>query len=172
MPTYIRDGGVWKEVSGSSFTGPPGPPGPSVTGPPGPPGPSVTGPPGPPGPSVTGPPGPPGPASTVAGPPGPTGPPGSYTFSSGAQQVYSYTDIAGVVVFDQNFFDVFPPAGKSMGNLVAFIPSIHAIFFNGDVDDNDSLYCTWEVLGDRVRVRVFNTEQRQHPYANYLAIWS
>ena len=21
MPTYVRDGGVWKEVSGSSFTG-------------------------------------------------------------------------------------------------------------------------------------------------------
>jgi hypothetical protein len=59
MPTYVRDVGVWKEVSGG--TGPPGPPGPSVTGPTGPPGPSVTGPPGPPGPSVTGPPGPPGP---------------------------------------------------------------------------------------------------------------
>ena len=65
MPTYVRDSGVWKTVSGSSagIAGPPGPPGPSVTGPPGPPGPSVTGPPGPPGPSVTGPPGPPGPGS-------------------------------------------------------------------------------------------------------------
>jgi hypothetical protein len=67
---------------------------------------------------------------------------------------------------------VYPPAGKTMANLVAFIPSIHMIHFAGGVNGDDSLRCTYSYLSDRVRVYVQNTEQRSTPAANYLVIWS
>lgn len=97
-----------------------------------------------------------------------------YTFVTG-NTVYStsgFTNQVGSWNNGANFFDVFPPSGKSMGNLVAFIPSIAVIHYAGGVDGNDSLRCTWSNLGDRIRVYVQNTEQRSTPAANYLAIWS
>lgn len=96
-----------------------------------------------------------------------------YTFVSGAQYSTSgYTNQVGSFNYGANFFDVFPPAGKSMANIVAFIPSIHVIHYAGGVDGNDSIMNTYEYYGDRIRVRVQNTEQRSTPAANYLAIWS
>jgi microcystin-dependent protein len=71
-----------------------------------------------------------------------------------------------------NYFDVFPPAGKTMVDLIAFIPSIAVIWFAGVVDGNDEMRCTWSNLGDRIRVWVQNSEQRSTPAANWLAIWS
>jgi len=96
-----------------------------------------------------------------------------YTIVSGAQYSTSgYTNQVGSFNDGANFFDVFPPAGKSMANIVAFIPSIHVIHYAGGVDGNDSIRCTYSYLGDRIRVYVQNTEQRSTPAANYLAIWS
>lgn len=94
--------------------------------------------------------------------------------SNGAAWVV--TDIStGQLIFTNgvvpNGGDVFPPAGCTMSNLVAFVPSINAIFFNGDVDNNDSLYCYHTVQSDRVRITVYNSEQRATGYANYLAVW-
>ena len=89
----------------------------------------------------------------------------SYSIAGFTNQVGSFNDGA-------NYFDVYPPAGKSMGNLVAFIPSIHVIHYAGGVDGNDSIRCTYSYLGDRIRVYVQNTEQRSTPAANYLVIWS
>jgi len=97
-----------------------------------------------------------------------------YTFTYG-NTVYStagYTNQVGSWNNGANFFDVFPPSGKSMASLVAFIPSIAVIHYAGGVDGNDSLRCTWSDLGDRIRVYVQNTEQRSTPAANYMAIWS
>lgn len=97
-----------------------------------------------------------------------------YTFTYG-NTVYStsgYTNQVGSWNNGANFFDVFPPFGKSMGNLIAFIPSIAVIHYAGGVDGNDSMRCTWSYLADRIRVYVQNTEQRSTPAANYLAIWS
>jgi hypothetical protein len=97
-----------------------------------------------------------------------------YTFTYG-NTIYStagFTNQVGSWNNGANFFDVFPPAGKSMGNLIAFIPSIAVIHYAGGVDGNDSLRCTWSALGDRIRVYVQNTEQRSTPAANYMAIWS
>jgi hypothetical protein len=88
----------------------------------------------------------------------------SYSIAGFTNQVGSFNDGA-------NFFDVYPPAGKTMGNLIAFIPSIHVIHYAGGVDGNDSIRCTYSYLGDRIRVYVQNTEQRSTPAANYLAIW-
>jgi hypothetical protein len=96
-----------------------------------------------------------------------------YTIVSGAQYSTSgYTNQVGSFNDGANFFDVFPPAGKSMANIVAFIPSIHVIHYAGGVDGNDSIRCTYSYLGDRIRVYVQNTEQRSTPAANYLVIWS
>lgn len=96
-----------------------------------------------------------------------------YTFVSGASYSTSgYTNQVGSFNDGANFFDVFPPSGKSMGNLVAFIPSIHVVHYAGGVDGNDSIRCTYSYFGDRIRVYVQNTEQRSTPAANYLAIWS
>lgn len=96
-----------------------------------------------------------------------------YTIVSGASYSTSgYTNQVGSFNDGANFFDVFPPSGKNMSNIIAFIPSIHVIHFAGGVDGNDSFRCTYSYLGDRIRVYVQNTEQRSTPAANYLAIWS
>ena len=94
------------------------------------------------------------------------------TFISGQQYSTSgFTNQVAAFIDSANYFDVFPPAGKSMTHLVGFIPSIHVIHYAGGVDGNDSLRCTYSYLSDRIRVYVQNTEQRSTPAANYLAIW-
>jgi hypothetical protein len=100
--------------------------------------------------------------------------PGFYTMvtSGNAIQTYSYTNIVGGFSNDANYFDVLPPAGKTMNNLVAFLPSIAYIYFAGGVDANDALRCIASYQSDRIRVYVQNTEQRYFPSANYLAFWS
>ena len=89
----------------------------------------------------------------------------SYSIAGFTNQVGSFNDGA-------NYFDVYPPAGKTMANLVAFIPSIHVVHYAGGVDGNDSIRCTYSYLSNRIRVWVQNTEQRSTPAANYLVIWS
>ena len=96
-----------------------------------------------------------------------------YTFVSGAQYSTSgFTNQVGSFNNGANFFDVFPPVGKSMANIIGFIPSIHVIHYAGGVNGDDSMRCTYSYLSDRIRVYVQNTEQRSTPAANYLAIWS
>jgi hypothetical protein len=93
-------------------------------------------------------------------------------FTSGAQYSTSgFTNQVGSWNDGANYFDVFPPAGKTMSNLRAFIPSIHAIHFAGGVNGDDSMRCSYSYLSNRIRVYVQNTEQRSTPAANYLAIW-
>jgi len=93
-------------------------------------------------------------------------------FTSGnTLYAYGYTNIVGSWNNDYNWVDVFPPSGKTMSSLVAFIPSIAVIHYAGGVNGDDSMRCTWANLGDRVRIWVQNTEQRSTPAANYLAIW-
>lgn len=114
----------------------------------------------------------------IQGPAGPQGPRGltgaagaSYTFTYGQTQTVDFTNIVGGYD-NRNYFDVFPPAGKSMGNIIAFIPSIRTIHYAGGVNGDDSLRCEYNILSDRIRVWVQNTEQRWYPSANWLAIWS
>lgn len=99
--------------------------------------------------------------------------PTNYTITYGNTQ-YSqtgYSNTTSGFVNSANYFDVFPPAGKTMTDLAAFLPSIAVIHYAGGVDGNDSLRCTWSNLGDRIRVWVQNTEQRSTPAANWIAIW-
>lgn len=94
------------------------------------------------------------------------------TITRGASHTVSYTNLVGQWDTTRNYFDVFPPAGKTMANILGFIASIWYIGFAGNVDGNDALRCTYEYLGDRVRVYVQNTEQQAAPAASWLAIWS
>ncbi len=66
---------------------------------------------------------------------------------------------------------VYPPEGFTMDDLLAFIPSIRNIYFSGDVDSNDSLYCYWSKETTCVKVVCYNSEQRATPQVNWLAIW-
>ena len=70
-----------------------------------------------------------------------------------------------------NTFTVSPPSGFTMSDLAGFIPSIHAIYYSGDVDGNDSSYCTYSVGASYITVTVYSSEQRAATYANWLAIW-
>lgn len=91
-----------------------------------------------------------------------------------ATAVYSTSGFSsGIDLFDYsaNYFDVFPPAGKTMANFLGLISSTSIIAFAGDVNADDTLVCRWEQQADRVRVWAFDTEQRSLPAANYLAIW-
>ena len=94
------------------------------------------------------------------------------TYGNTVYSTSGYTNQVGSFNNSSNYFDVFPPSGKSMGNLVAFIPSIAVVHYAGGVDGNDSIRCTWQAQSDRIRVWVQNTEQRSTPAANYLAVWS
>ena len=97
----------------------------------------------------------------------------SYTFVYKDQQtVGSYTNQVGSFNNSHNFFDVYPPSGKTMSNLTAFIASIGRIHYAGGVDGNDSIRCEWDIRSDRIRVWVQGTEQRAKPKGNYLAVWS
>jgi len=93
------------------------------------------------------------------------------TYGNTQYSIAGYTNQVGSFNNGANFFDVYPPLGKTITQLVAFIPSIAVIHYAGGVDGNDSLRCTWSNLGDRIRVYVQNTEQRSTPAANWLAIW-
>jgi hypothetical protein len=94
------------------------------------------------------------------------------TFGNTIFSTSGFTNQVGSFNNNANFFDVFPPGGKTMSNFVAFIPSIAVIHYAGNVNADDSMRCTWANLGDRIRVWVQNTEQRSTPAANFLAIWS
>jgi hypothetical protein len=98
----------------------------------------------------------------------------AYTITYGTTSSTSgFTNQVGSFNNTRNYFDVFPPVGKTMGNLEAFIPSIAVIHYAGGVNGDDSMRCVWsstEVAG-RIRVWVQNTEQRSTPAANWLAIW-
>lgn len=96
-----------------------------------------------------------------------------FTFTYGTTySTSSYTNQVGSFNNNANYFDVYPPAGKTMSNLVAFIPSIAYIHYAGGVDGNDSLRCIFYAYSTLIRVWVQNTEQRSTPAANWLAVWS
>ena len=96
---------------------------------------------------------------------------GNLYIVSSASYVNAYTSNVGYLDFGSNYFDVYPPAGYTMANLAAFIPSIHVIYFAGGVNGDDTLGCVYITYGDRIRVHVQNSEQRSAPAANWLAIW-
>lgn len=94
------------------------------------------------------------------------------TYTYGQVTCVGYTNQVGSFNNNSNYFDVFPPAGKSMSNLAAFIPSLNTVHYAGGVNGDDSIRTVYQIFSDRIRVWVQNTEQRSTPRGNYLAIWS
>lgn len=82
----------------------------------------------------------------------------------GQQYVFSFGEIA-------QGWAVYPPAGLTMANLVAFIPSVRAVYYAGDVDGNDTIESYAIYHADRIEVVSRNSEQRRGGVSNYLAIW-
>lgn len=118
----------------------------------------------------------------IPGPVGPTGPQGaqgpqgpagtaSHMFTYGQTQAVGYTNQVGSFNDGSNYVDIYPPSGKTMSDLVAFIPSIRSIYFAGGVDGNDALRCSYLFYSGFIRVWCQNTEQRYYPTINWLAIW-
>lgn len=68
-------------------------------------------------------------------------------------------------------FTVTPPTGYTMSDLAGFIPSISYIYFSGDVDGNDKVYCSYSVGANNITVTVYASEQNAQAKANWLAIW-
>jgi hypothetical protein len=98
---------------------------------------------------------------------------GTYTITYGsAINCVGFTNQVGGWDNSSNYFDVFPPANKTMANLRGFMASMSKIYFAGIVDGNDSMRTEWAVQADRVRVWVQNSEQRATPAGNYIAFWS
>lgn len=96
---------------------------------------------------------------------------------------YGYSSIVGAWDYDNNYFEIFPPEGKTMNNFVDIITSIRFIYWQGGVNADDAFRCDWDLRNgntqvydksqaDRVRVNVQNTEQRQASSANLLVFWS
>jgi hypothetical protein len=194
----VRTGNVYtfSSVGATGATGAQGPEG--ARGPQGDQGPQgergiqgQTGPQGPTG--ATGPQGPTGPASTYTLPTASSSTLGGVKVGSGltinsgvlsttsaytityqtAQNTIGFTNQVGTFNDSSNYFDVFPPSGKTTGaNLVGFTASIAKIYFAGSVNGDDAIRCQWEVMSDRIRVWVQSMEQRALPAANWMAIWS
>lgn len=95
-----------------------------------------------------------------------------YTFTSGQVSCVGFTNQVGSFNNGSNYFDVFPPSGKTISNLVAFIPSLNVVHYAGGVNGDDSIRTQYSILSNRIRVYVQNTEQRSTPAGNYLAVWS
>lgn len=99
-------------------------------------------------------------------------PDGRYKIQSGRNETLTYSSQIGYPNYNYNYFDLFPPLGYTMNHLAGFTASTAIIHYQGGVGNDDSLYCTYSRLNDRIRVWAFNTEQRWYGSANWIAIWS
>jgi hypothetical protein len=94
---------------------------------------------------------------------------------SGTTVVQSFQNIVGRIddQFQHSVAFVYPPEGFNINNLVEFLPSINAVYFDGGVNADDILFCrhTIDYAKNRVIVQVGNSEQRANGYVNYLGIW-
>ena len=75
--------------------------------------------------------------------------------------------------FNYNRAYIYPPVGYTISNLVAFIPSINAIFYKGDVNGDDTIFCNYQIdySNNRVIVVCNNSENRADSKINYVAVW-
>jgi hypothetical protein len=70
-----------------------------------------------------------------------------------------------------NYVDVFPPTGKTIDDLQGFMASHSRIRFDGNVNDDDRMWCRWEVQATKVRVICGASELEEPPRVNWFAIW-
>lgn len=77
----------------------------------------------------------------------------------------------GELDWDSNRVEIFPPSGFTMQHLQGFLASPGIIYFGGEVDGNDTLYCLWRREPDRIQVICANSENRDESIIHYLGIW-
>jgi hypothetical protein len=70
-----------------------------------------------------------------------------------------------------NFFDVTPPAGKTMADLKGFMATLAFWHFSGNVDSNDRVWCKYTVRANDVRIFANSSENQGTTEASYFAIW-
>lgn len=73
--------------------------------------------------------------------------------------------------FNFNYIDIYPPAGKTMANLKGFMASISEIYFSGNVNQDDSIWCKHQINAASVRIICGSSESRADARVNYLGIW-
>lgn len=92
-----------------------------------------------------------------------------YVITAGTNDFAHYT---GTFADRTGSFDVFPPLGKSMDDIIAFIPSIRVIYL-GDIGAiSSAIRSTYSFYSDRIRVYINISEQRNRFSADWIAIWS
>ena len=64
-----------------------------------------------------------------------------------------------------------PPSGFTMSDLVGFMPAISNIYYSGDVNGDDSSYCTYAITSTHIKLTVYSSEQRAATRANWIAVW-
>lgn len=91
---------------------------------------------------------------------------------AGRQQVNSWTSNGDYSTdFTRNFIDVYPPSGYNMTHLKGIVPSVAQIKFDGDVDDNDVIWCNYQVRATNIRIICGNVEQKAAALVSYMAVW-
>ena len=73
--------------------------------------------------------------------------------------------------FNSNYIDVFPPTGKDMTNLKGVMASHAYIQFDGNVDDNDIMWCRWQIQATKVRIICGAIELEAAAKVNWITIW-
>ncbi|SHH75376.1 hypothetical protein [Flavobacterium johnsoniae] len=73
--------------------------------------------------------------------------------------------------FNRNYIDVYPPSGYTMAHFKGIVPSVSQIKFDGDVDDNDVIWCSYQVRSTNIRIICGNVEQKAAPMVSYMAIF-
>lgn len=79
----------------------------------------------------------------------------------------------GLVTTSGSIGYVYPPSGFVIADIAAFIPSIRNIYFSGDVNGDDVLWCEYiiEYSNNRIRVSCNNSENDGPSVFNYIGIW-
>ena len=85
----------------------------------------------------------------------------------------SYNTHLHPTYWNNNRAYIYPPSGYTISNLVAFIPSINSIFYKGEVNGDDTIFCNYQVdyTNNRVIVICNNSENRADSRINYVAVW-
>lgn len=80
--------------------------------------------------------------------------------------------------WDRNYVNIYPPTGYTMAQLRGFTASISRVYFAGNVNREDIMWCRFrqEIINGFVRVIAGNNENRVDTagvaaYINYMAIW-
>lgn len=69
---------------------------------------------------------------------------------------------------------VYPPAGKNIGQILNVMCSIREVYYAGDVNYDDSVYCFYEIewANNRVKFICYSNERRSRCAINWDIAWA